>query len=217
MLVLDHCHFARPGGFRIQIPELRIPAGQQVAIIGPSGCGKTTLLHLLAGILVPQLGVVSVADTRISQLSDAARRAFRLCSIGLVFQEFELLEHLTVLDNALLPLQLGAPGTEAELKPRAITLLNELGLGDDLQRHPQSLSQGERQRLAVCRALLLKPPLLLADEPTGNLDPDLASDILDLVLAQARSQGAALVVVTHDHGQLNRFDLVIDLPELICS
>jgi ABC-type lipoprotein export system ATPase subunit len=199
------------GDFRLAVPDLRIGAGESVAFIGPSGSGKTTLLNLMAGIVAPARGTVSAAGTRVDGLSDGARRAFRLRHLGLVFQEFELLEYLTVLDNILLPYRVSSdmPLT-ATVRDRAAHLAAEVGLGDMLGRWPERLSQGERQRVAVCRAVLPRPGVILADEPTGNLDPTTKNRVLDILFHFARDDGATLVAVTHDHDILDRFDRTID-------
>jgi ABC-type lipoprotein export system ATPase subunit len=145
-------------------------------------------------------------------LGDAARRDFRVRHVGLVFQEFELLEYLSVLDNVLLPYRINASlRLDSHVRDRAVSLAERLGLGDLLARLPEKLSQGERQRAAVCRALVAGAPLILADEPTGNLDPENASRVLDLLFAVAKERGATLLTVTHDRDLLPRFERVIDV------
>ncbi len=206
-------------GFALRVDELRADAGEAVALVGPSGSGKTTLLHLVAGILTPDAGHVRVGGQELADLGDAARRAFRLARIGLVFQEFELLEYLSVLDNVLLPNRLlsglaSGPASRrlgGAARERARTLAERLGIGDKLARRPAQLSQGERQRAAVCRALVTRPPLLLADEPTGNLDPINKERVLDALLALAAEEQTTLLMVTHDRELLRRFERVVDL------
>ena len=199
------------GGFRLAIDELGVTRGESAAVIGPSGCGKTTLLHLVAGIVTPRAGRIVVDSIDLSGLNDAGRRDFRVARIGLVFQEFELLDYLDVLDNILLPYRItSALRLDSEVRARALELAAEVGIGDKLDRPPRRLSQGERQRVAVCRALVARPRLLLADEPTGNLDPGNKERVLDILLEQARRSGATLLTVTHDHSLLGRFDRVID-------
>ena len=203
-------------GFSLHIPELRVPDGQRLAIVGPSGCGKTTLLHLMAGIRLADSGFVQVGDTMVSQLSDSARRLFRISSIGLVFQEFELLDYLNVLENILLPYRINAKLTWNSLtRERAAALAKLVGLEGKLSRSIHRLSQGERQRVAICRALVTHPKYILADEPTGNLDPSLKSHILDILFESVSAHQATLVMVTHDHSLLARFERVIALDE--CS
>jgi putative ABC transport system ATP-binding protein len=216
MIRVQNLSFTYPAStFRLDIADLSIDAGERVAVIGPSGSGKTTLLNLLAGVSLPANGHVFVGDVEISALSDAARRTFRLEQIGMVFQTFELLDYLSVLDNILLPLRIGGRGRlTLKHKERARTLAGFVGIGDKLDRHPQQLSQGERQRVAVSRALLLEPGLLLADEPTGNLDPDNKHIVLELLQSYATEQGATLITVTHDQSFLASFDRVVDFATL---
>jgi putative ABC transport system ATP-binding protein len=201
----------RGGDFELQIPELRLEAGERAAVIGPSGSGKTTLLHLVAGIALPEHGRVTTTGTEISALGDAARRAFRAQHVGLVFQEFELLEYLSVRDNILLPYRINPVlRLDTPARARARALADGVGLGGKLDRPPARLSHGERQRVALCRALVTEPALVLADEPTGNLDPDNKERALDALFTYAESAGAALLTVTHDHDLLPRFQRVID-------
>ncbi len=202
------------GGFQLRIHELTVERGSKVAVVGPSGSGKTTFLHLVAGISVPRAGRVVTSGVEVTALDDAARRAFRIRNIGLVFQEFELLEYLNVLDNILLPYRIDPvlrldPG----VRERAARLAERVGIGDKLGRFANQLSQGERQRVAVCRALLVEPALLLADEPTGNLDPANKGRVLDILVDHAEESGATLVLVTHDRDLLGRFQRVIDFRE----
>jgi ABC-type lipoprotein export system ATPase subunit len=200
------------GDFRLRIPELHVAANDRVAFVGPSGSGKTTLLHLIAGILVPPAGRIETAGTRLEDLADDRRRSFRIRRIGLVFQEFELLEYLNVLDNILLPYRISpALRLDRTVRERARALAFRLGIGDQLARLPDRLSQGERQRVAVCRAVLPEPDIVLADEPTGNLDPRNAERVLDILFGYAESRPATLLTVTHDHGILTRFSRVVDL------
>lgn len=205
-------HYPR-SPFALRVDALSIPSGQHVALIGPSGCGKSTLVNLIAGILVPDAGTITVGDVAVSAAGDAERRRFRLANIGFVFQEFELLEYLTVRENVALP-SLLAGGDRGTARERAEALATRAGLGDKLRRYPHKLSQGERQRVAICRALLAGPRLIIADEPTGNLDPRTAGGVLELLLAEARSHAATLLVVTHDHGLLGRFERVIEMEQL---
>jgi putative ABC transport system ATP-binding protein len=169
---------------------------------------------LIAGIAAPESGELYTAGTDLSSLDDRARRDFRIQRIGLVFQEFELLDYLTVLDNILLPFRINptqrlGPGD----RERARELADRVGIADKLARRPAQLSQGERQRAAVCRALVVEPGLLLADEPTGNLDPANKDRVLDILIAYAQESGATLLTVTHDEGVLKRFQRVIDFDD----
>jgi putative ABC transport system ATP-binding protein len=202
------------GGFALHVPALEVDSGERVAIIGPSGSGKTTLLNLIAGIRSPQSGKVITNQVEVSDLADGARRDFRIRNIGLVFQEFELLEYLNVLDNILLSYRINASlDLNKEVRRRAIGLAEMMGIGDKVSRNVRKLSQGEKQRVAVCRALLAEPPLLLADEPTGNLDPTNKDRVLDILIEYANSKASTLVTVTHDHDLLSRFERVIDFKQ----
>ena len=201
-------------GFGLSIPELQICSGRRVAFIGPSGSGKTTLLHLLSGIAVPQSGTLQVGAHMLHSLGDDARRAFRIQHVGLVFQDFRLIDYLNVRENLLLPFRLNdalelTNDTDLRLKSLAQTL----ELTDKLEAKVDTLSQGERQRVAIARALFPKPQLILADEPTGNLAPANKTHILDLLFDQAGATGATLVMVTHDHALLDRFEQVIDFEQ----
>jgi putative ABC transport system ATP-binding protein len=212
IVALHDVRFRYAGGvFGLRVPDLRIDRRETVAVVGPSGSGKTTLLHLIAGIERPETGRVVTQGTDLTRLEEARRRAFRIRRIGLVFQEFELLEYLSVLDNILLPYRIGgALRLDCETRDRARSLAEDVGIADQLGRLPRRLSQGERQRVAVCRALVTRPPLLLADEPTGNLDPVNKERVLDSLFEGVARSGATLVAVTHDHDILERFDRTID-------
>jgi putative ABC transport system ATP-binding protein len=195
---------------------LRVDSDEKVAVIGPSGSGKTTLLSLAAGILLADEGRIRVDGTEISAASDAARRDFRISNIGLVFQEFELLEYLTVRENILLPYRVStALKFDREVRASVEPLAESVGIGRALDRYPHRLSQGERQRVALSRALITRPRILFADEPTGNLDPRTSRTIVEVLLRQAEAARATVLMVTHDHSLLEWFDRVIDLEQLL--
>lgn len=197
--------------FGFRIGNLSVDSVSRVAFVGPSGCGKSTLLNLMAGVLLPRGGSLHVQGTEVSRLSDAERRAFRLRSVGMVFQEFELLDYLNVQQNILLPFSLGmASSTRSELHESLDGLAVSLGIASLLDRRIDRLSQGERQRVAICRALMAQPSLILADEPTGNVDPRQSREILELLFEHVGQYGSTLVMATHDHGLLDQFDNVID-------
>jgi len=200
------------GGFSLHVPELRIPTGAKAAAIGPSGSGKTTLLNLISGIERPGAGEIDTAGMRVDNLSPAARRSFRVTNIGFVFQDFLLLDYLDVLQNILYPYRLHHDlRLDADAYSRAQRLAANLGIERLLQRRPNELSQGERQRVAIARALVTAPKLVLADEPTGNLDPATKLHALDLLFEQCTALRMTLLMVTHDHGLLDRFDQVVDV------
>ena len=215
MIELNTLRFNYPNGdFALNIPELHIMGREKVAVVGPSGSGKTTLLNLVAGIDVPQQGQLNVCSTALHDLNDAKRRDFRIRHIGFVFQSFELLDYLNVLDNILHPYRIShALKLNTEVRERAQNLAQKMGLGDLLYRRCNALSQGERQRAAICRSLLTEPQLILADEATGNLDPENKQLILDLLFNAVDHQGATLLAVTHDHDLLPGFDRVIDFHQ----
>jgi putative ABC transport system ATP-binding protein len=215
MILINNLDFRySEGDFRLTIPEFRIKKSEKVAIIGPSGSGKTTLLNLLSGIITPLKGSIVIGYEHVSQLSDRGRRDFRIANIGFVFQDFELIEYLNVMDNILHPYRItGALTFNGTTKAHVKNLADQMGIGDKLKRHPDDLSQGEKQRAAICRALLPRPSLVLADEATGNLDPENKTRILDLLFRSVEEHEATLLAVTHDHELLKRFDRVIDFKE----
>ena len=219
MLSLANVRFQYPeGGFSLEVPEMHIAAGETLAIIGPSGSGKTTLLNLMAGILRPDRGTIAFRGEELATHEDAALRRMRLSDFGLVFQEFELLDYLNVLENILLPLRLSRDKkVNADATQLATRLLEGFSLSDKKYCSPSQLSQGERQRVALCRAVIMRPALLLADEPTGNLDPGNKDKAMDFLIDYVQQASAALVAVTHDHRLVQRFDRVIDFEQLLPS
>lgn len=215
MIDVDGLRFAYPGdGFVLTIPRLQVASGEKLAVVGPSGTGKTTLLNILSGIAIAGEGQVTIDGTTLGGLPDAQRRAFRARRIGFVFQNFALLEYLTARENILYPYRIGAGlRLDAKARERAEQLADACGLAGKIDRHPAALSQGEQQRVAICRALVTEPVLILADEATGNLDPATKSLILDLLFERAEAAGATLLAVTHDHELLPRFDRVVDFAD----
>jgi ABC-type lipoprotein export system ATPase subunit len=201
-------------GFELNIPQLSIAEGKHVAIVGPSGCGKTTLAYLISGIHVPSGGNVDIGRDSITRMTDGQRRDFRISNIGFIFQEFELLEYLRVEENIILPYLLNASlELDKAVYERARSLAESVGLGDKLHRYPGELSQGEKQRLAICRALITDPCIIMADEPTGNLDDGNTDAIMELIRNQARRSDATFVMITHERHLLDRFDDVVDLAK----
>ena len=204
--------------FRLAIDELAVAPAEKLAIVGPSGSGKTTLLNLMAGILVPDHGEISIAGTPVSSQNDRDRRNFRAANIGLVFQQFELLEYLTVAENIRLPFQINPTAQDPQHNNEfdsANELLDSVGLISFANRYPAQLSRGEQQRVAICRALITQPQLILADEPTGNLDPANKRNIMELLFRETESRNQTLIVVTHDQSLLGDFDRVIDFETFL--
>jgi len=195
---------------------LRVEQGDCVAIVGPSGSGKTTLLGLLSGILTPESGSIRIGNTDLTRLGDTERRKFRVRNVGQVFQTFELLNYLSIAENVALPNRVDRTyGNQSQLHEHVTGLLEGVGLGSKSTAYPGELSQGEQQRVAVCRAMFNQPPLLLADEPTGNLDQANKQNVVDLLIEQARRNGSTLLMVTHDHSLLASFSRVLDMPSVI--
>ena len=186
----------REGVHALRGISLDVRQGEYVAIVGPSGCGKSTLLNLLGAIDRPSAGTVSIAGQRIDQLSDAEATRFRLTNIGFVFQRFYLMPALTAAENIELPLSEAGVGKE-DRRQRARELLAYVGLADRRGHRPAQMSGGEQQRVAIARALANRPSLLLADEPTGELDATTGAEIIAL-FAQLNADGTTIVVVTHD-------------------
>ncbi|MEJ7595506.1 MAG: ABC transporter ATP-binding protein [Planctomycetaceae bacterium] len=204
------------GTFRLRIPQLTLESGRSAVIVGPSGSGKTTLLNLIAGILRGSGGEIRVGNTDVHRLNDNERRLFRLQNVGQVFQDFQLIDYLNVLDNVLLPCRIHPSVTVTRsLRERASMLLRSVHMPSFERRSVMRLSQGERQRVAICRALLLSPQVVLADEPTGNLDPVNAERIVRLLRTEASRSGATLIMVTHDHSLLPQFDQVIPFDQFL--
>jgi len=181
--------------------NLEIKAGERVAIIGVSGSGKSTLLGLLAGLDSPTQGEVMLAGERLDQLDEDGRARARAGQVGFVFQSFQLLPELTALENVMLPLEL-AGFTDPEDDARG--LLARVGLGERLSHYPRQLSGGEQQRVAIARAFAMKPAILFADEPTGNLDSTTGARVIDLLFDLNREQSTTLVLVTHDESLASR-------------
>ncbi|HEX4647181.1 MAG TPA: ABC transporter ATP-binding protein [Verrucomicrobiae bacterium] len=205
--------FATPEGERhtiVNVASFAMAEKTQVALSGESGSGKTTLLHLIAGILKPDSGSISVAGREMSALSETKRDRLRATTIGYIFQTFNLLQGYTCLENVLLGMSFG-PGADREF---ARALLRRVGLGDRLGHYPRQLSTGQQQRAAVARALANRPKLVLADEPTGNLDHKNATEALALIREACRENGAALLLVSHDHEVLKQFELVHALEQI---
>jgi len=194
----------------VDVPSFDVEAGQQVAIAGTSGSGKTTFLNIIAGLLTPSAGEVRFDGELVSALGEARRDAWRARELGYVFQTFNLLGGYTALENVTLGMMFG-PGPDREF---ARSLLERLGLSDRMGHRPAQLSIGQQQRVALARALANRPRLVLADEPTGNLDPRFALEALGLLRDLCREQGAALICVSHDPRVLDDFGDALDFATL---
>lgn len=195
------------------VDALDIGAGEQVALIGRSGTGKTTLLHMLAGLLRPDRGEIEVVGARIDRLSEAACDRHRGRHIGMVYQTFNLLQPFTALENVLLGALFGR-GAGGDARARAETLLQKVGLGDRGHHRPSELSVGQVQRVAICRALINDPELILMDEPLGNQDKATGTQVLDMLLQIASDGGKTVVMVTHDPESATRMQRTVDLATL---
>lgn len=191
--------------------NLQLSSGDAVALRGPSGCGKTTVLHIAGTLDEPTSGTVLILNENPQALSARRLAAFRNQHIGFVFQEHQLLPQCSVLENVLLPTLAGFSRDRRELESRAQQLLEGVGLQDRISHRPAALSGGERQRVAVCRALIHQPSLLLADEPTGNLDPSTAETVGEVLLTLAAEHDAALLCVTHSDELAARFPHVVQI------
>lgn len=222
---IDNLRYAWKGrnGFRLHIPSLSIARGEKIFLYGPSGSGKSTLLSLLGGVMLPQQGHIRILDTELTNLSSVARDRFRADHLGFLFQQFNLLPYLSVMDNVLLPCRFSqrrrqkALQSAATLEKTAIRLLSELQLDTDLiHQKVTELSVGQQQRVAAARAMIGHPELIIADEPTSALDSDRQTAFLDLLLAQCETSNASLLLVSHDQRLATRFSKVLAMQDL-CS
>ncbi len=211
ILGLTRVHGQGPGACRaLDGVSLDVGSGATVAVTGPSGSGKSTLLQLIGGLDAPTEGTIEVNGTHVTSLSGRALADYR-ARVGFVFQRYHLLPSLTAVENVLLPAMPRRP--DATLRRRAEDLLARVGLADKAQSRPGQLSGGEQQRVAIARAVLAEPMLILADEPTGNLDSAAAADIVDLLLDVRAEHEASLIIATHDHGVAARCDRIISLRD----
>ena len=217
MLSIKDLVFSYPkSDFEIGIPFLDVKEGESLAITGPSGSGKTTLLNLIAGILQSESGEIHINNNIISKMKEDESRAYRISKIGMLFQSFELLEYLSVYDNVLLPYRLEPTlRLDVQVRDKAKELTSLFGIVDKLDNYPSELSQGERQRVALCRALVTGAKLIIADEPTGNLDPKNTTLVADTLLEYLKKEKATLITVTHDQSFAKRFNRQIDFMQLL--
>ena len=217
---IQDVHFEYPArkgasSFSLSIPNFGVRQGEQWMIVGPSGSGKSTILNLISGELVPSGGSVKVLGHGLNTMAYDERQAFRIENIGYVFQDFPLVPYLNALQNIVFPFRINPHLVLSEdVVERARAMLNRLGLINKHDRMPSELSQGERQRVAIARSLIVKPRLLLADEPTAGLDLHRSHTVLDLLESVASDEGAGLIVVSHEPEIVNRFHNVFDLSLL---
>ena len=206
--------FDQPDGGKLtvlDVPSFKIADGEQVVLIGDSGGGKTTLLHLISGLLSPDSGTIQVAGLELTKLSEQGRDRFRASTVGYVFQTFNLLPAFTALENVRLGMTFGHGKHDSE---RAKDLLARVGLADRANYKPSQLSVGQQQRVAIARSLAGKPKLLLADEPTANVDPNSAENVLELIRTSCEQENIALLLVTHSMDIAGTFGRVDRLEEI---
>ncbi len=215
MISLENIYFQYPDSdFKLSIDQLNFDIGSKTALIGTSGYGKTTMLNLIAGIILPENGNVIIDDNKINTLNDRERRDFRIQNIGFIFQDFKLIPYLNLMDNILLPFRINSIiQIEKETLQTANDLAEDLGIADKLKKYPSKLSHGEKQRAAICRALLNHPSIILADEPTGNLDPENKKKIMEILFNAVNKFNATLITVTHDHDMLKGFEEIVDFKK----
>jgi len=213
MIRIERLRFSyRNGNDVLRLDAFELEPKGDVLVVGPSGCGKTTLLHLIAGLLQPGSGRVIVDGQDLGQLSPAARDRFRGRHIGIVLQQFHLLPTLTAIQNLLVAQTIAGLRSD---RVAAHAMLHALGVDERVDAYPHELSIGQQQRVAIARALVNRPKLLLADEPTSNLDDDACASVADLLQDAAREQGAALLVATHDSRLKSRIQRQLALPRQV--
>ena len=198
----------------LKLGKLEVQNGEKVAFIGSSGCGKTTLFNLISGMLTPTKGNVIVEDVDLTTLTEGERDLFRANHIGYIFQDFNLFPDFTVLQNVVIPMSFSKRYSKGEMEKEALAMLKRVGLEDKKDQKVKTLSGGERQRVAIARSIVNKPNIILADEPTGNLDFKNGAKIMDLIIQIAKEENATLLVITHNNSQLDLFDRSINIEKL---
>ena len=211
-------YWSKKSNFKIFVPNLEIKKGEKVLLLGESGSGKTTLLSLMCGFLNPLSGNISINGNTINQLSSKTRDEYRADNIGIIFQQFNLLPYANVVDNVLLPLYFSKVRSNnvSNKKEKVIELFKQLRLPDDIaQFRASSLSMGQQQRVAVARALIGNPSLIIADEPTSSLDADAQKIFLNLMFEQISENNSTLLMGSHDKSLSNQLDRLIDINEIL--
>lgn len=198
----------------LKIKKLKIEDGKKVAFIGSSGCGKTTLFNLISGMIVPNEGNIEVEDMNITDLTEAERDLYRANHIGYIFQDFNLFPEFTVMQNVTLPMTFLKRYSKKEINELAKDMLKKVGMAEKANQKVKTLSGGEKQRVAIARSIVNKPNVILADEPTGNLDYKNGVKIMQLIMDIATEENATLIVITHNNSQLDMFDEVVNIEEL---
>ncbi|MCK5861314.1 MAG: ABC transporter ATP-binding protein [Candidatus Hydrogenedentes bacterium] len=215
MVLLEHVKRRLGPGVTFYCDHFHAAPGARVALWGPSGCGKSTLLNLTTGLLRADEGIIRVDGQEIQDYSESKQDAFRGERLGFVFQTFNLLAPFTAFQNVIVGMRFADVIPSKEWKDRAHTMLEKVGLSHRLNSKPGILSVGERQRVAIARALVNKPKLIVADEPTGSLDPKTADSVMSLLLALCEEQGTTLLLVTHDRGIAERLPKIFDCTDMV--
>lgn len=215
MVLVEECHRKLGPGVQFCCERLHVPEGAHMALWGPSGCGKSTLLNLISGLLRADSGRIEVDGVDLRQLSEGQLDQFRGERLGFVFQTFNLLAPFTAMQNVMLGMRFSDTIPSAEWKPRAKSLLERVGLGHRLHSKPNTMSVGEQQRVAIARALANKQKLIVADEPTGSLDPKTAAAVMDLLLELCRESNVTLLLVTHAREIADRLPALYDCSNLV--
>lgn len=215
MIILQDIKRSYDGRLVLDVPYCEFEDGKSYFIKGESGTGKTTLFNLISGLALPEEGIVQVGDDMVQCMTERQRDAFRAQNVGYVFQDFNLFDGFTALENVLVPIAFVEQKARAkDAKARAMDALGKVGLADKSGIKVNKLSGGEKQRVAIARALVNVPKVLLADEPTGNLDKRNSAHIMDLLIDSARACGATLLVVSHDLSLAEKFDVVLDVSDV---
>ena len=215
MVTLHECRRRLGSGVEFFCPDFHADAGSQVALWGPSGCGKSTMLNLISGLLRPDSGVIRIDDVETQDMTESQLDRFRGERLGFVFQTFNLLAPFTALQNVLLGMRFSDTRPSSEWKPRAHELLERVGLKHRIHSKPETLSVGEQQRVAIARALANTQKIILADEPTGSLDPKTSHEVMDLLLRLCGEERVTLLLVTHESDIADRLPERFDCSGLV--